>query len=223
MTEVTFNAETFAADKRAFGNAMRNAEGKGDSFARVSLAALITEALSPLTLAVSVYDEFEPKGANGKPSEPKESEKAACGVSVSSLRSARGGEGARSTLEAIFYVFDNMSVDSEAVTDFVLNKRGAFKLFPLKKHLQAVKAAAARDAAKALGGDEGEPKEGMEADGEPTLAERIEALALEIADADVSLLADDDADKALAAMLDAVKGVYDRLAAAETLRTGTNG
>jgi hypothetical protein len=219
MQEVTFNPETFAADKRAFGNAMRNAEGKGDSFARVSLAALITNALAPLTLAISVYDEFEPKGANGKAASPKESEKAAGGVSVSSLRNARGGEGARSTLEAIFYVYDNRDADSEAVTDFVLGKRGAFKLFPLKRHLQAAKAAAAREEAKALAGDDaGEAKEGMGDDAAATPLTDAIAFIAELTGDDLVKHGDD-----IAALLTACQDAATRLAAAEELRTGTNG
>ena len=96
---------------RLAGNAWRNADGKADDFARNALAALVNDDLSPLALAITVYDEMKPTTAKGSLAEPKESERAAGGVSVSSLRSARGGEGARSCLDAIFYISDNRKAE----------------------------------------------------------------------------------------------------------------
>lgn len=212
---VTFNAETFADMQRKAGNAWRNAETNGDNFARNAIAALITDSLSPLGLAVSVYSEMEPKKANGNPCEPKESDKAPCGVSVSSLRSAKGGEGARKCLDAVFYIVENRDVDAEAVADFLTGRRGAFRLFPLKVHLQAEKAKAAK--AETAGASEpSEPKEDVDGDTvAETLADRIVAIAAEIDAADMSEPGMDDA---LTLMLESIKAAFTRSAAAEELQ-----
>lgn len=212
---VTFNAETFADVQRKAGNAWRNAETNGDNFARNAIAALVTDSLSPLGLASSIYSEMEPKKANGNPCEPKESDKAPCGVSVSSLRSAKGGEGARKCLEAVFYVVENRDHDAEAVADFLAGKRGAFRLFPLKAHLQSEKAKAAK-AETASGGEATEPKEDTDdATVADTLADRMLAIAAEIDAADVSEPGIDDA---MTLLLESLKNAFQRSVAAEQLQ-----
>jgi hypothetical protein len=216
---IVFNAEDYATRLREFGNSLRTTDGKSDRYSQTALAALITGSLTPLALAITVYSEMEPTKGNGKPAEPKESDKAAGGVSVSSLRTAKGGEGAKATLEAIFYILDNREHDSEAVSDFVLGKRGAFKLFPLKRHLQAEKAKAARaEAEGATGGaDAAEPKEGMDKPEVPSVL--ADALAyIEALDGE-ALTAEADA---IELLLTACREASERLAAAEQL-TGTNG
>lgn len=212
---VTFVPDTFADVLRKGGNGWRNAETNGDNFARSAMAALVTTALSPLGLASAVYDEMEPKKANGNAAEPKENDKAPCGVSVSSLRSAKGGEGARKCLEAIFYVVENREFDAEAVADFILGKRGAFRLFPLKEHLSREKSKAAK-AETAASGEPSEDKEGIETPAvAETLADRIVAIAAEIDAADVSA---DGMDDALTLMLESIKGAFARLTAAEDIQ-----
>lgn len=216
LSTITFVPETFADLQRKAGNGWRNAETQGDSFARSAIAALVTDSLSPLGLASSVYDEMEPKKANGNRAEPKENEKAPCGVSVSSLRSAKGGEGAKATLTAIFYIVENRDLDAEAVADFVLGKRGAFRLFPLKAHLAAEKSKAAK-AETAGAGEPDDDKEGTDDDAPvvETLADRIVAIAAEIDGADMSETGMDDA---LTLMLESIKGAFARSAAAEELQ-----
>lgn len=214
---VTFNAETFADKQRLAGNAWRNAETNGDTFARSAMAALVTGALSPLGLAMSIYDEMEPKKANGDNAEPTEQPKAPCGVSVSSLRSAKGGEGARKCLDTIFYIVENRDYDAAAVADFITGKKSAFRLFPLKAHISKAKAAAAK-AEKEAAGQSDTPKEGADnvpADAEQTLADRIVAIAAEIDSADVSA---DGLDAAFTLLLESLNNARSRSVAAEQLQ-----
>lgn len=214
---VTFDAEAFANNQRLAGNAWRNAEGKADDFARSATAALVTTSLTPLALAISVYDEMQPKTAKGALAEPKESPNSVGGVSVSSLRSAKGGEGARSTLEALFYVYDNRDLDADAVADFILGKRGAFRLFPLKKHIQRLKADAAKAEKEAAVPASSEEREGDE---QPETVNDIAVMAERIASMEgEELIANADA---IALLLEACRDAADKLAAAEQL-TGTNG
>lgn len=219
MTTFTFNAETYAEQLRSFGNSCRTSEGRADNYARSAIAALITASLTPMALAITVYAEMEPKTAAGKPAEPKESEKSAMGVSVSSLRSAKGGEGARSALEAIFYVVENRDYDPDAVSDFVLGKRNAFRLFPLKRHLQAAKAKAAKAEAESATPATAavEPKEGMEPEA-PSHPLDLALAYVESIDGD-ALLADAER---IELLLTACREASERLAASEQL-TGTNG
>lgn len=220
MTAIVFNAETYADTLRSFGNSCRTMEGKADNYARTALAALVTESLSAMGLAASVYAEMEPKKADGKLAEPKESEKAPMGVSVSSLRSAKGGEGARSALEAILYVAENRSFDGDAVADFILGKRNAFRLFPLKKHLQAEKAKAAKAEAETVAGasDSEEPKEGLETV-EASNPVRDAIAFLQGLDGEALIALEGD----IAALLEEARSAAERIAAAETVRTGTEG
>lgn len=219
---VAHDAVAFQSDLRLAGNAWRNADGKADTFARSALAALVSDAMSPMVIAVTVYDEMAPKTAKGKLAEPKESEKAAGGVSVSTLRSAKGGEGARSALEAIFYIADHAALDVDAVGAFIRNDKVAMRLFPLKAHLAKLKleaakaeAEAAKGAAVAEGGDV-EPKADEEGTPVPAvvgdvaaMAKRIEGLSGEELDA---------AAEAIATLLAACRDACDRLAAAEQLK-----
>ena len=210
---LTFDAATYANDKRLAGNAWRNADGKGDSFARSAMVALATSSLSPLAIAISVYDEMKPETAKGKLAEPKESEKAPCGVSVSSLRSAVGGEGAKKALETIFYIWEHRSFDVDSVAAFIRGDRSAFKLFPLKAHLQKLRADAAKAEAEATGESDVE----REGDAEPTaesnpivgMAECIAAMTGE----ELSANAD-----AIALLLDVCRDASDKLAAADSVR-----
>lgn len=217
MENINFDAATYAADLRLAGNAWRNAEGKADNFARPALAALVTDALSPLALAITVYDEMKPQTAKGKAAEPKESEKAACGVSVSTLRSAKGGEGARSTLEAVFYVAENAALDNAAVAAFIRGDKGALRLFPLKAHLGKLK----MDAAKAKADSANVPSEGVEErEGDeaapvPAIVADITAITGKIAALGGEELA--QAGDALAALIAAAKDAAERLAAADML------
>lgn len=223
---VSFNAETYTNRLRLAGNAWRNAEGKGDDFARDGIAALVTDSLSPMALALSIYDEMEPKDAKGRKAEPKESEKAACGVSVSNLRNAKGGEAARSTLEAVFYIVENRDMDAPAVAAFVRGDKAAFRLYPLKAHLAKAKLEAAKEAAEtALAGGEGEgvpAKEGQEGAPVPAIVTEIAAFTAKIA-----TLGGEDltaSAEALGKLLEECRKAADRLAAAETItRTGTEG
>ena len=219
---LSFDPAKYQETLRLAGNAWRNADGKADDFGRSAVAALINDDFSPLALAISVYDEMKPTTARGALAEPKESDRAPGGVSVSSLRSARGGEGARSCMEAIFYVADNRGLDLPAVTAFVLGEKDAHKLFPLQKHLAKVKADTARrvaaDKMASAGGDDLPEREGDQA---PSASESqnpaysILAMAEHVA----SLIGDDllaHAD-AIALLLDACRGATSRLAAADIM------
>lgn len=221
MTEafatLAFDPATYATDLRLAGNAFRNADGKGDTFARSALTAIVTDAMGPLSIALSVYDEMAPLTAKGKLAEPKESDKAPGGVSVSTLRSAVGGNGARVTLEAVFYIADNAALDSASVAAFIRNDKGAMKLFPLKAHLAKVKLDAAKADADAAKGDDADlpEKEGQEAAPVPAIVAELTAMAARIADlSGDELLAAGDA---LAAVMAAAKGAADRLAASDLL------
>lgn len=215
-TAITFNAETFANDQRLAGNAWRTAEGKADNFARSATAALVTSALSPLALAISVYDEMKPKTAKGTLAEPKESANSIGGVSVSSLRSAKGGEGARSCLEAILYVYDNRALDMDAVSAFILNEKGAHKLFGLKKHLAKVKADAAKAEKEAAVPASSEEREGDEPE---TGSETVSPIAAafdyigQLQGDDLLAAADE-----IAALLEACRDASERIAAADELK-----
>lgn len=212
---IVFNAETFANDQRLAGNAWRTAEGKADNFARSATAALVTSALSPLALAISVYDEMKPKTAKGTLAEPKESANSIGGVSVSSLRSAKGGEGARSCLEAILYVYDNRALDMDAVSAFILNEKGAHKLFGLKKHLAKAKADAAKAEKEAAVPASSEEREGDEPETAASpvspLVEAIEFLR----NADGDALRENEV--LISDMLKACQEAAQRLAAADEL------
>lgn len=216
---VTFDAATYQNDLRLAGNAWRNADGKADTFARSTLAAMVTDSLSAMAVALTVYDEMEPKTAKGKPAEPKESEKAPGGVSVSTLRSAKGGEGARSALEAIFYIADHVALDPDSVGAFIRNDKGAFRLFPLKAHLAKLKLEAAKaekEAALGEGGEDVPAKEGGEEAPAPAIVADLLAMAARIEGLSGAEL--DAAQEALAKVMAAAKDAADRLAAAETLR-----
>ena len=219
MENISFDAATYASDLRLAGNAWRNAEGKADNFARPALAALVTDAMSPLVLAVTVYDEMKPQTAKGKLAEPKESEKAPGGVSVSSLRSAKGGEGARSALEAVLYIFENRALDGNAVAAFIRGDKGAHKLFPLKAHIAKCKTDAAKAKADAVKADAGEgdvpEREGDDAPAAPAIVADITALTARIVAMTGEELA--VAGDALAALMDAARDAATRLAASEQL------
>jgi hypothetical protein len=212
VAAINFDVAAYADTLRAFGNSMRTAEGKGDAFARNALAALVTGDMDTLTLAASVYDEMKPLNAKGKLAEPKETEK---GVSVSSLRSAKGGEGARSTLEAIFYVNANMAVAGvvELASAFILNAKGSLKLFPLKAAVAKLRLEAAKAAAPEGEGErEGDEKGEGEGEG---VATPIGAALAYIATLEGEALA--AAGDEIAALLKACRDASARLAAVETL------
>lgn len=222
MTEVfgnlAFDPAVYQADLRSAGNAWRTAEGRADTFARSTLAALVTDSLSAMAVALTVYDEMSPKTAKGKLAEPKESDKAPGGVSVSTLRSAKGGEGARSALEAIFYVSDNRALDSEAVASFIRNDKSALKLFALKAHLGKLKmdmAKAEAEAALPPAGADVEAKEGEAEAVVPAIVGELTAMAAKIAGLSGEELA--AASGALAALIEAARDAAARLAAADAL------
>lgn len=216
MTDYVFNAETYAETLRLAGNAWRNAEGKGDNACRTMLAAIVNSALTPLAVALTVYEEMQPRNAKGKLAEPKESEKASGGVSVSSLRNAKGGEGARSALEAVFYVADNRSEDANAVAAFIRGDAGAMRLFRLKAHLQACKLKATKEANEAAGVVAETDKEGEDVV-QTVDANPLTAAAAFIASLDgEALVANADA---IETLLAACRDASERLAAADAVES----
>lgn len=116
-TDYSFEVSTFGENVGAWAKSLKGAattvENADNLFGRSALVALLSGSITPANMALAAYAAFKPVNAKGKAVAPKLQGTRV--ESVSSLRTAKGGDAARKALDALFSIHATMS--DEAALD----------------------------------------------------------------------------------------------------------